>query len=179
MDHMSVADLKRVLAKPVDQRSLIIAAAREFFTSSQLSQLLDGLTHCQNWATSDAWARLVLAVWPVSALRLRRPPNYGVFVQWNHRKVRTSVWCWTATYARVNEYRFVKTPYLAFKDQQSHRQACLFGCFTKSVEVIADAGGFLATGSFLRDEAQHELNIQPNASDTVRSYILMKPGLLL
>src|SRR5690606_21338182 len=57
-----------------------------------------------------------------------------------------------ATYARVNEYGFIETPYLRVKNGKVTDEVVYLDAAEESTEVIADAGEHLNDDGTFRDE---------------------------
>ena len=171
MDRMSVADLESVSPSQLINARPIVAAVREFFTSSQLSQLLDEV----NPLSELSHKRRLSSTGPGGLTRERagfevrdaHPTHYGRICS-----VETPVGANIglvlnlAAYARVNEYGFIETPYLRVKDGKVTDELVYLDASQEIGEVIADAGEALNEDGTFRDERVNaRSNMQPSQVD--------------
>ena len=72
-----------------------------------------------------------------------------------------------ATYARINEYGFIETPYLKVVDGRVTDEIVYLDASQEVTEVIADAGARLnEDGTFVRDRVSARKFLQPGQVDT-------------
>ena len=172
MDRMSVADLESVSPSQLINARPIVAAVREFFTSSQLSQLLDEV----NPLSELSHKRRLSSTGPGGLTRERagfevrdaHPTHYGRICSVETPEgANIGLVLNLATYARVNEYGFIETPYLRVKDGKVTDELVYLDASQEIGEVIADAGEALNEDGTFRDERVNaRSNMQPSQVDT-------------
>ena len=171
MDRMSVADLESVSPSQLINARPIVAAVREFFTSSQLSQLLDEV----NPLSELSHKRRLSSTGPGGLTRERagfevrdaHPTHYGRICSVETPEgANIGLVLNLATYARVNEYGFIETPYLRVKDGKVTEELVYLDASQEIGEVIADAGEALNEDGTFRDERVNaRSNMQPSQVD--------------
>ena len=171
MDRMSVADLESVSPSQLINARPIVAAVREFFTSSQLSQLLDEV----NPLSELSHKRRLSSTGPGGLTRERagfevrdaHPTHYGRICSVETPEgANIGLVLNLATYARVNEYGFIETPYLRVKDGKVTNELVYLDASQEIGEVIADAGEALNEDGTFRDERVNaRSNMQPSQVD--------------
>jgi len=171
MDRMSVADLESVSPSQLINARPIVAAVREFFTSSQLSQLLDEV----NPLSELSHKRRLSSTGPGGLSRERagfevrdaHPTHYGRICSVETPEgANVGLVLNLATYARVNEYGFIETPYLRVKDGRVTDELVYLDASQELGEVIADAGEVLnEDGSFRDERVNARNNMQPSQVD--------------
>lgn len=171
MDRMSVADLESVSPSQLINARPIVAAVREFFTSSQLSQLLDEV----NPLSELSHKRRLSSTGPGGLTRERagfevrdaHPTHYGRICSVETPEgANIGLVLNLATYARVNEYGFIETPYLRVKDGKVTDELVYLDASQEIGEVIADAGEALNEDGTFRDERVNaRSNMQPSQVD--------------
>ena len=171
MDRMSVADLESVSPSQLINARPIVAAVREFFTSSQLSQLLDEV----NPLSELSHKRRLSSTGPGGLTRERagfevrdaHPTHYGRICSVETPEgANIGLVLNLATYARVNEYGFIETPYLRVKDGKVTDELVYLDASQEIGEVIADAGETLNEDGTFRDERVNaRSNMQPSQVD--------------
>ena len=172
MDRMSVADLESVSPSQLINARPIVAAVREFFTSSQLSQLLDEV----NPLSELSHKRRLSSTGPGGLTRERagfevrdaHPTHYGRICSVETPEgANIGLVLNLAAYARVNEYGFIETPYLRVKDGKVTDELVYLDASQEIGEVIADAGEALNEDGTFRDERVNaRSNMQPSQVDT-------------
>ena len=171
MDRMSVADLESVTPSQLINARPVVAAVREFFTSSQLSQLLDEvnplseLSHKRRLSsTGTGGLSRERAGFEV---RDAHPTHYGRICSVETPEgANVGLVLNLATYARVNEYGFIETPYLRVKDGRVTDELVYLDASQELGEVIADAGEVLnEDGSFRDERVNARNNMQPSQVD--------------
>ena len=171
MDRMSVADLESVSPSQLINARPIVAAVREFFTSSQLSQLLDEV----NPLSELSHKRRLSSTGPGGLTRERagfevrdaHPTHYGRICSVETPEgANIGLVLNLAAYARVNEYGFIETPYLRVKDGKVTDELVYLDASQEIGEVIADAGEALNEDGTFRDERVNaRSNMQPSQVD--------------
>ena len=171
MDRMSVADLESVSPSQLINARPIVAAVREFFTSSQLSQLLDEV----NPLSELSHKRRLSSTGPGGLTRERagfevrdaHPTHYGRICSVETPEgANIGLVLNLAAYARVNEYGFIETPYLRVKDGKVTNELVYLDASQEIGEVIADAGEALNEDGTFRDERVNaRSNMQPSQVD--------------
>ena len=171
MDRMSVADLESVSPSQLINARPIVAAVREFFTSSQLSQLLDEV----NPLSELSHKRRLSSTGPGGLTRERagfevrdaHPTHYGRICSVETPEgANIGLVLNLAAYARVNEYGFIETPYLRVKDGKVTGELVYLDASQEIGEVIADAGEALNEDGTFRDERVNaRSNMQPSQVD--------------
>ena len=171
MDRMSVADLESVSPSQLINARPIVAAVREFFTSSQLSQLLDEI----NPLSELSHKRRLSSTGPGGLTRERagfevrdaHPTHYGRICSVETPEgANIGLVLNLAAYARVNEYGFIETPYLRVKDGKVTDELVYLDASQEIGEVIADAGEALNEDGTFRDERVNaRSNMQPSQVD--------------
>ncbi len=145
MDRMSMSDIETVTPGQLINARPVVAAVREFFASSQLSQLLDDT----NPLAELAHKRRLSSMGPGGLSRERagfdvrdaHPTHYGRLCSVETPEgANIGLVLNLAAYARVNEYGFIETPYLKVKDGKVTNEVVYLDASQEATEVIADAG---------------------------------------
>ena len=143
-ERMAIQEIETMMPYDLINQKPVVAAVKEFFGSSQLSQFMDQT----NPLSEVTHKRRLSALWPGGLTRERagfevrdvhathygrmcpvetpEGPNIGLI---------TSL----ATYARVSEYGFIETPYRVIKDDRSIGDVRYFSAFEEESKVIAQA----------------------------------------
>ena len=171
MDRMSVTDIENVGPSQLINARPVVAAVREFFTSSQLSQLLDEV----NPLSELSHKRRLSSTGPGGLSRERagfdvrdaHPTHYGrICAVETPEGANIGLVLNLATYARVNEYGFIETPYLRVKDGKVTDEVIYLDAAQEATEVIADAGEPLNDDGTFRDErVSARNNMRPEQVD--------------
>ena len=157
MDRMSMSDLETVTPGQLINARPVVAAVREFFASSQLSQLLDEV----NPLSELSHKRRLSSMGPGGLSRERagfdvrdaHPTHYGRLCSVETPEgANIGLVLNLAAYARVNEYGFVETPYLVVKNGKVTDEVVYLDASQELNEVIADAGAELNTDGTFKDE---------------------------
>lgn len=145
MDRMSMSDIESVTPGQLINARPVVAAVREFFASSQLSQLLDDT----NPLAELAHKRRLSSMGPGGLSRERagfdvrdaHPTHYGRLCSVETPEgANIGLVLNLAAYARVNEYGFIETPYLKVKNGKVTDEVVYLDASQEATEVIADAG---------------------------------------
>jgi len=145
MDRMSMSDLETVSPSQLINARPVVAAVREFFASSQLSQLMDET----NPLAELAHKRRLSSMGPGGLSRERagfdvrdaHPTHYGrLCAVETPEGANIGLVLNLGTYAKINEYGFIETPYLRVTDGKVTDEVVYLDASQEAVEVIADAG---------------------------------------
>ena len=148
MDRMSMSDIENVSPNQLINARPVVAAVREFFASSQLSQLMDET----NPLAELAHKRRLSSMGPGGLSRERagfdvrdaHPTHYGrLCAVETPEGANIGLVLNLAAYARINEYGFIETPYLKVVDGKVTDTVVYLDASEEAVEVIADAGAQL------------------------------------
>lgn len=173
MDRMSMSDLETVTPSQLINARPVVAAVREFFASSQLSQLMDET----NPLAELAHKRRLSSMGPGGLSRERagfdvrdaHPTHYGrLCAVETPEGANIGLVLNLGAYARVNEYGFIETPYLKVKDGKVTNEVVYLDASQEAVEVIADAGVILNDdGSFAEERVSARNGLLPEQVDAV------------
>ena len=171
MDRMSMSDIESVTPGQLINARPVVAAVREFFASSQLSQLMDEV----NPLSELAHKRRLTSTGPGGLSRERagfdvrdaHPTHYGRLCSVETPEgASIGLVLNLATYARVNEYGFIETPYLKVKDGKVTDEVIYLDASQELTEVIADAGAALNdNGTFVDERVSARKYYKPEQVD--------------
>jgi len=171
MDRMSMSDLETVTPGQLINARPVVAAVREFFASSQLSQLMDEV----NPLAELSHKRRLSSMGPGGLSRERagfdvrdaHPTHYGRLCSVETPEgANIGLVLNLATYARVNEYGFIETPYLKVVDGKVTDEVVYLDASQELTEVIADAGAELnEDGTFVDERVSARNNLNPEQVD--------------
>lgn len=157
MDRMSMSDIESVTPGQLINARPVVAAVREFFASSQLSQLMDEV----NPLSELSHKRRLSSMGPGGLSRERagfdvrdaHPTHYGRLCSVETPEgANIGLVLNLAAYARINEYGFIETPYLKVKDGKVTDEVVYLDASQEVTEVIADAGAELDKDNKFVDE---------------------------
>ena len=157
MDRMSMSDLETVTPGQLINARPVVAAVREFFASSQLSQLMDDV----NPLAELSHKRRLSSMGPGGLSRERagldvrdaHPTHYGRLCSVETPEgANIGLVLNLASYARVNEYGFIETPYLKVVDGKVTDEVVYLDAAQEVTEVIAEAGVELNEDGTFKDE---------------------------
>ncbi len=157
MDRMSMSDIETVTPSQLINARPVVAAVREFFASSQLSQLMDET----NPLAELAHKRRLSSMGPGGLSRERagfdvrdaHPTHYGrLCAVETPEGANIGLVLNLGSYARINEYGFIETPYLKVENGKVTDQVVYLDASQEAVEVIADAGVLLNDDGTFTDE---------------------------
>jgi DNA-directed RNA polymerase subunit beta len=157
MDRMSMSDLETVSPSQLINARPVVAAVREFFASSQLSQLMDET----NPLAELAHKRRLSSMGPGGLSRERagfdvrdaHPTHYGrLCAVETPEGANIGLVLNLGTYAKINEYGFIETPYLRVANGKVTDEVVYLDASQEAVEVIADAGVSLNDDGSFKDE---------------------------
>ncbi len=144
LDRMLMADPKEVTPAQLLNSRPVVAAVKEFFSSSQLSQLMDEV----NGYSELAHKRRLSSMGPGGLTRERagfdvrdaHPTHYGrICTVETPEGGNVGLVLNLATYARVNEYGFIEAPYRVVKDGKVTDEIVYVDAAREDSMVIADA----------------------------------------
>lgn len=171
MDRMSMSDLETVTPSQLINARPVVAAVREFFASSQLSQLMDEV----NPLSELSHKRRLSSMGPGGLSRERagfdvrdaHPTHYGRLCSVETPEgANIGLVLNLASYARVNEYGFIETPYLKVKDGKVTDEVVYLDASQEITEVIADAGAKLDDkGVFVEERVSARNGLLPEQVD--------------
>ena len=165
MDRMSLCDIETVTPSQLINARPVVAAVREFFASSQLSQLMDET----NPLSELSHKRRLSSLGPGGLSRERagfdvrdaHPTHYGrICLVETPEGANIGLVLNLAAYAKINEYGFIETPYLKVKDGKVTDEVVYLDASQEATEVIADADAELNEDGSFKDErvsARNEL----------------------
>lgn len=171
MDRMSMTDIENVTPGQLINARPVVAAVREFFASSQLSQLMDET----NPLSELSHKRRLSSMGPGGLSRERagfdvrdaHPTHYGRLCSVETPEgANIGLVLNLATYARVNEYGFIETPYRKVKDGRVTNEVFYLDASHERNEIIADAGAKLnEDGTFTDERVSARIEMQPGQID--------------
>ena len=157
LDRMSMANLEDVTPSQLLNSRPVVAAVKEFFATSQLSQLMDEV----NPFSELAHKRRLSSMGPGGLTRERagfdvrdaHPTHYGrICTVETPEGGNVGLVLNFATYARINKYGFIEAPYLVVKNGKVTDEVVFMDADTESDMVIADASVKLdKNGKFVED----------------------------
>ena len=171
MDRMSMTDIENVTPGQLINARPVVAAVREFFASSQLSQLMDET----NPLSELSHKRRLSSMGPGGLSRERagfdvrdaHPTHYGrLCVVETPEGANIGLVLNFASYARINEYGFIETPYIKVKDGKVTNEIEYLDAAQEKLQVIADASVKLnPDGSFAETRVSARNGILPEQVD--------------
>lgn len=171
MDRMSMSDIESVTPGQLINARPVVAAVREFFASSQLSQLLDEV----NPLSELSHKRRLSSTGPGGLSRERagfdvrdaHPTHYGRLCSVETPEgANIGLVLNLATYSRVNEYGFIETPYFKVANGKVTSDVVYLDASQEATEVIADAGASVNTdGSFTAERVSARKFLKPEQVD--------------
>ena len=144
LDRMSMANIDEVTPSQLLNSRPVVAAVKEFFSSSQLSQLMDET----NPFSELAHKRRLSSMGPGGLTRERagfdvrdaHPTHYGrICTVETPEGANVGLVLNLATYARINEYGFIEAPYRVVKNGKVTDEVVYVDAATEDSMVIADA----------------------------------------
>ena len=157
LDRMSMANSEEVTPSQLLNSRPVVAAVKEFFATSQLSQLMDEV----NPFAELAHKRRLSSMGPGGLTRERagfdvrdaHPTHYGrICTVETPEGGNVGLVLNLATYARVNKYGFIEAPYRVVKNGKVTDEVVYVDAATENNMVIADASVKLdKDGKFVED----------------------------
>ena len=157
LDRMSMANLEEVTPSQLLNSRPVVAAVKEFFSTSQLSQLMDEV----NPFSELAHKRRLSSMGPGGLTRERagfdvrdaHPTHYGrICTVETPEGGNVGLVLNFATYAKINEYGFIEAPYVVVKNGKVTDEVVYMDADTENDMIIADASVKLdKNGKFVED----------------------------
>ena len=164
-DRMSMSEIETVTPGQLINARPIVAAVREFFASSQLSQFMDQI----NPLSELAHKRRLSSMGPGGLSRERagfevrdaHATHYGrICAVETPEGANIGLVLNLASYARINEYGFIETPYRVVKKAKVTEEIVYLDAADEEQAVIASAGEELkATGAFANSRVSARKNL--------------------
>lgn len=157
LDRMSMANPEDVTPSQLLNSRPVVAAVKEFFSTSQLSQLMDEV----NPFSELAHKRRLSSMGPGGLTRERagfdvrdaHPTHYGrICTVETPEGGNVGLVLNFATYAKINEYGFIEAPYRVVKNGKVTNEVVYVDAGTENDMIIADASVKLdEDGKFMED----------------------------
>ena len=144
LDRMSMANIEEVTPSQLLNSRPVVAAVKEFFASSQLSQLMDET----NPFAELSHKRRLSSMGPGGLTRERagfdvrdaHPTHYGrICTVETPEGGNVGLVLNLATYARINDYGFIEAPYRVVKDGKVTKEVIYVDASAEDEMIIADA----------------------------------------
>ena len=170
-DRMSVSDIEHVSPAQLINARPVVAAVREFFASSQLSQFMDQT----NPMSELSHKRRLSSMGPGGLSRERaglevrdvHPTHYGrLCTVETPEGANIGLVLNLASYARINEYGFIEAPYRKVVDGKVTDDVVYLDAAAEAKEVIAEAGNELDDkGRFVAERVSARNHLTPEEVD--------------
>jgi DNA-directed RNA polymerase subunit beta len=170
-DRMSMSELESVAPGQLINARPVVAAVREFFASSQLSQFMDQI----NPLSELAHKRRLSSMGPGGLSRERagfevrdaHATHYGrICAVETPEGANIGLVLNLANYARINEYGFVETPYRKVVKGKVTSEVVYLDAAAEEHAVIAGAGVKLdKTGKFVSDRVSARMHLKSGQVD--------------
>lgn len=171
MDRMSMSDLETVTPGALINARPIVAAVREFFASSQLSQFMDQT----NPLAELSHKRRLSSMGPGGLSRERAGLEVRDIHETHYGRIcsvetpegaNIGLVLNLASYARINEYGFIETPYRKVVKNKVTDEVVYMDAATEAREIIAEAGNELdKNGKFKAARVSARKNLVPEEVD--------------
>jgi DNA-directed RNA polymerase subunit beta len=156
-DRMSMSEIETVTPAQLINARPVVAAVREFFASSQLSQFMDQI----NPLSELAHKRRLSSMGPGGLSRERagfevrdaHATHYGrICAVETPEGANIGLVLNLASYARINDYGFIETPYRLVKNKKVTNEVVYLDAAAEEISVIAGAGEAVDDkGSFVNE----------------------------
>lgn len=170
-DRMSMSDLDTVTPGQLINARPVVAAVREFFASSQLSQFMDQT----NPLSELAHKRRLSSMGPGGLSRERagldvrdaHATHYGrLCTVETPEGANIGLVLNMASYTKVNEYGFLESPYRKVVKGKVTDEVVYLDAAEEALEVIAESGNEIdANGKFVNDRVSARINLKPGEVD--------------
>jgi len=170
-DRMSMSEIETVQPGQLINARPVVAAVREFFASSQLSQFMDQI----NPLSELAHKRRLSSMGPGGLSRERagfevrdaHATHYGrICAVETPEGANVGLVLNLANFARVNEYGFIETPYRVVKDTKVTSEIVYLDAAAEEQAVIAGAGVALDKDGKIADErVSARINLKSGEAD--------------
>ena len=167
LDRMSMADPQTVTPSQLVNSRPVVAAVKEFFSSSQLSQLMDET----NPFSELSHKRRLSSMGPGGLTRERagfdvrdaHPTHYGrICTVETPEGGNVGLVLNLATYSRINDYGFIEAPYRVVKDGKVTDEIVYVDAAAEENMVIADTSAKLdKDGKFVDEYVSARKHLQP------------------
>jgi len=172
MDRMSMSDLETVTPGALINARPIVAAVREFFASSQLSQFMDQT----NPLAELSHKRRLSSMGPGGLSRERAGLEVRDIHETHYGRIcsvetpegaNIGLVLNLASYARVNEYGFIEAPYRRVAKGKITDEVVYMDAAAEAREIIAEAGNQVdnKTGKFKNTRVSARKNLVPEEVD--------------
>jgi DNA-directed RNA polymerase subunit beta len=170
-DRMSMSEIETVQPGQLINARPVVAAVREFFASSQLSQFMDQI----NPLSELAHKRRLSSMGPGGLSRERagfevrdaHATHYGrICAVETPEGANVGLVLNLANFARVNEYGFIETPYRVVKNGKVTDEIVYLDAAAEEQAVIAGAGIALdKTGKIVDERVSARINLKSGEAD--------------
>jgi DNA-directed RNA polymerase subunit beta len=170
-DRMSMSDIETVTPGQLINARPVVAAVREFFASSQLSQFMDQT----NPLSELAHKRRLSSMGPGGLSRERagldvrdaHATHYGrLCTVETPEGANIGLVLNMASYAKVNEYGFLETPYRRVVNGKVTDEVIYLDAAEEVLEVIAESGNEIdENGKFVAERVSARINLKPSEVD--------------
>jgi DNA-directed RNA polymerase subunit beta len=170
-DRMSMCDIETVTPAQLINARPVVAAVREFFASSQLSQFMDQT----NPLAELSHKRRLSSMGPGGLSRERagfdvrdaHATHYGrLCAVETPEGANIGLVLNMASYARVNEYGFLEAPYIKVEKGKVTDKVVYLDAAAELKEVIAESGNELTPdGKFKNSRVSARINLEPGEID--------------
>lgn len=170
-DRMSMSEIETVTPGQLINARPVVAAVREFFASSQLSQFMDQI----NPLSELAHKRRLSSMGPGGLSRERagfevrdaHATHYGrICAVETPEGANIGLVLNLANYARVNDYGFIETPYRVVKKGKVTDEIVYLDAYEEGRAVIAGGGSELdARGGFVHERVSARSHLQSGEVD--------------
>ena len=174
LDRMSMANIEEVTPSQLLNSRPVVAAVKEFFATSQLSQLMDET----NPFSELAHKRRLSSMGPGGLTRERagfdvrdaHPTHYGrICTVETPEGGNVGLVLNFATYARINEYGFIEAPYRVVKNGKVTDEVVYMDADTENDMIIADASVKVdKNGKFVEDWVSARVHGAPSQVEASR-----------
>ncbi len=171
MDRMSMSDLETVTPGALINARPIVAAVREFFASSQLSQFMDQT----NPLAELSHKRRLSSMGPGGLSRERAGLEVRDIHETHYGRIcsvetpegaNIGLVLNLASYARINEYGFIETPFRKVVKNKVTDEVIYMDAAAEAREIIAEAGNELdKNGKFKATRVSARKNLVPEEVD--------------
>ena len=170
-DRMSITDISSVTPASLINARPVVAAVREFFASSQLSQFMDQANPISELSNK----RRLSSMGPGGLTRERagievrdiHPTHYSrVCIVETPEGANVGLVLNLASYAKINEYGFIEAPYRVVKNGQVTNETKYLDSAEEARHIIAESSVRLdKNGAFIEDRVDARRNLQPETVD--------------
>jgi DNA-directed RNA polymerase subunit beta len=170
-DRMSMSDIETVTPGQLINARPVVAAVREFFASSQLSQFMDQI----NPLSELAHKRRLSSMGPGGLSRERagfevrdaHATHYGrICAVETPEGANIGLVLNMSSYARINDYGFIETPYRTVKNGKVTDEVTYMDAMQEEQAIIAGAGNEMnEKGEFVNERVSARTKLKPGQVD--------------